>query len=142
VAAIDVVLDASVLLAWWLPEVEDARLYAQKVAQAGRVGAVFHAPHVLEVEVAAGLLRAMRARKISLDTLNSALDEIESVGVVVHHYPYSSRRLVDIAVSHHLQVSDGLYFQLARVFELPLATLDGGLRTAAKAHGVSLFEPA
>jgi hypothetical protein len=34
---------------------------------------------------------------------------------------------------------DALYFDLAQVLGLPIATLDGGLRTAAKAHGVKLF---
>lgn len=57
------VLDASVPLAWWLPEISEAKLYAKAVAQAGREGVVFHAPHVFEAEVAAGLLRAMRARR-------------------------------------------------------------------------------
>lgn len=104
-AAIEVVLDASVLLAWSLPEVAEAKAYAAAVARAGREGVVFHAPHVFEAEVAAGLLRAMRSRRIDLDTVNAALAEMESVGVVVHHYPYTSRHLIDIAIRHHLQVA-------------------------------------
>lgn len=127
------------LLACWLPEVEEAQDYAKRVVRAGRDGAVFHAPHVFEAEVAAGLLRAMRSRQIDLDTLRAALDEMESVGVVVHYYPYTSRTLIDLAIKHQLQVSDGLYFHLARIYELPLATLDGGLRQAAGACGVKLF---
>jgi predicted nucleic acid-binding protein len=137
-----VVLDASVLLACWLPDDPDRRAYAEVVATAGSSGQyVFHAPLVFEVEVAAGLMRAMRAKRITLEAMQVALERIEQVGVVVHTYPYTSRVLIDLAGRHHLQVADALYFHLAQIYGLPLATLDGGLRTAARAHGVKLFEP-
>jgi len=141
VAATDVVLDASVALAWWLPETPEAKDYARRVLVATDDGAVFHGPHVFESEVAAGLLRAMRGRRIDLDTMGSALDRLEAIEVVIHHYPYTSRALIEIAVKHHLQVADALYFHLAKIYGIPLATLDGGLRTAAKSHGVKLFAP-
>jgi predicted nucleic acid-binding protein len=141
VAATELVLDASVLLACWLPETAESRAYAEAVLRDDRGGYTFHAPLVFEVEVAAGLMRAMRARRITLETMHAALDVIEAVGVVVHSYPYTSRALIDIAGRHHLQVSDALYFHLAKSYGLPLATLDGGLRTACRAHGVKLFAP-
>ena len=47
--------------------------------------------------------------------------------------------IVDLARRYHLQAGDAIYFDLAYASELPIATLDGGLRTAAKAHGVKLF---
>ena len=44
--------------------------------------------------------------------------------------------IVDLARRYHLQAGDAIYFDLAYASELPIATLDGGLRTAARAHGV------
>lgn len=139
-AVTDVVLDASVLLACWLPETAEARAYAD-AALSEEQAFTFHAPLVFEAEVAAGLMRAMRAKRITLEAMQLALERIERVGVVVHTYPYTSRVLIDLAGRHHLQVADALYFHLAKIYELPLATLDGGLRTAARSHGVKLFEP-
>lgn len=130
------------MLACWLPETAEARSYAESVIAAGKAGdLVFHAPLVFEVEIASVLLRSMRSRKISLDTMHAALDDIEAVGVVVHTYPYTSRVLIDIAGRHHLQISDALYFHLAQSYGLPIATLDAGLRTGARSHGVKLFKP-
>ena len=137
----DIVLDASVALAWWLPETEENRRYALAVTQARLEGGVFHAPFIFETEIAAGLLRALRARRIDLERLQSALQEIEEVDVAIHHYPVVARGVIDAAIRYHLQVADTHYFELAKAYGLPLATLDGGMRTAAKSYGMKLFAP-
>jgi hypothetical protein len=41
-----------------------------------------------------------------------------------------------------LQAIDVLYFDLASSLALPIATVDRGLRSAARAHGVALVTPA
>ena len=46
--------------------------------------------------------------------------------------------LVRFAVRHHLQGYDAVYLGLALHLGARLATLDGGLRTAAKVAGVGL----
>lgn len=81
----------------------------------------------------------MRSRRIDLDTMHIALSVIETMEVRVHYNPYTSRNLIEMAGHYHLQVADALYFHLAKVLRLPIATLDGGLRTAAKTYGVKLF---
>ena len=52
---------------------------------------------------------------------------------------YTVAIIVERARRYRVQAFDALYFDLAYVLGLPIATLDGGLRTAAKAHGVRLF---
>lgn len=53
--------------------------------------------------------------------------------------PISSQ--VRFALQHHVQGYDAVYLGLAMALGASLATLDGGLRTAARAAGVALFEP-
>jgi predicted nucleic acid-binding protein len=137
----DLVLDASVALAWWLPETETNRRYALAVARARLEGAVFHAPFIFETEIASGLLRAMRSRRIDLDLLHAALLDIESVGVQILHYPVAARSVIELATRYHLQAADAHYFEFARSRGYTLAALDGGLRTAARSHGVKFFAP-
>jgi predicted nucleic acid-binding protein len=47
--------------------------------------------------------------------------------------------IIAIARRYHLQAGDAIYFDLAYGSALPTATLDAGLRAAARAHGVKLF---
>jgi predicted nucleic acid-binding protein len=135
----EAVLDSSTVLAWVLREETRALDYADAVLRAADEGAVFHAPFIFEAEIAAVLLRAVRRRALTIEIMNEALARLEDVDVRIHHNPYTARSIIAIAGRHHLQAYDALYFHLAQVLGLPIATLDGGLRTAAKAHGVKLF---
>jgi len=47
--------------------------------------------------------------------------------------------VLGLAEKHGLTVYDAAYLELARRYELPLATLDGDLRKAAQAEGVPLL---
>lgn len=136
-----VVLDASTAAAWVLREQSSALDYADAVLQAAAEGALFHAPFLFEAEIAAVLLRAVRRRALTIEDMNEALVEIENIDVRIHHNPYTARRIIEIAGRYQLQAYDALYFDLAQALRLPIATLDGGLRTAARTYGVKLFEP-
>jgi predicted nucleic acid-binding protein len=128
---VQAVLDASVVLAWALRDTPGGLDYADRVLAAADEGAVYHAPLIFEAEVAAALLRALRRGALRLEGMLEILTEIENIDIRVHHNPYTARDIIGLAGQHHLQAYDGLYFHLAKVLGLPLATLDGGLRTAA-----------
>ena len=53
---------------------------------------------------------------------------------------YTVGLIAERARRFHLQAFDALYFDLAAVLGLPIATLDGGIKTACRVHGVKLFE--
>lgn len=138
------VLDASVALAWVLLD--------QDPAVAGYADAVFRAlqrgedralvPEVWHAEVAGVLLRQHRARTLSSEAFEEALELFESMQLETHHQPYTLGALVERAQRLRLQAIDVLYFELASSLGLPIATLDRGLRSAARAHGVRLVTPA
>jgi predicted nucleic acid-binding protein len=139
--AIELVLDASVSLAWFLKEAPDRAAYAAAVNAAAADGAVLHVPVQWGIEVGHVLLREYRRKAFRRTKLRQALEDLESFDIRTHLELYSARQVVDLAERYHLQGYDALYLHLARVLRLPLATLDDGHRHAAPLHGVTLFTP-
>ncbi|HEX2010429.1 MAG TPA: type II toxin-antitoxin system VapC family toxin, partial [Roseateles sp.] len=59
--------------------------------------------------------------------------------VQTHALDDSIAAQVRFAIRHHVQGYDALYLALAMQTSAKLATMDGGLRTAARSAGVELF---
>lgn len=140
--AIELVLDASVSLAWFLKETPERAAYAAAVGAAAAEGAVLHVPMQWGMEMGHVLLRENRRKILNRDKLQQALDDLESFDIRAHLELVTPRRVVQLAQRYHLQGYDALYFDLARTLALPLASLDDGHRQAAKQHGVTLFSAA
>jgi predicted nucleic acid-binding protein len=139
--AIELVLDASVSLAWFLKETPERAAYAAAVNVVAADGAVLHVPVQWGIEVGHVLLREYRRKELRRAKLRQALEDLESFDIRTHLELYSARHVVELAERYHLQGYDALYFDLARLLKLPLATLDDGHREAAKLHRVALFTP-
>jgi len=139
--AIELVLDASVSLAWFLKETPERAAYAAAVSTAAAEGAILHVPAQWGIEMGHVLLREHRNKVLKQGDLREALEDLDSFDIRVHLEPITARRVVDLATRYHLQGYDALYFDLARALSLPLATLDHGHRQAAKIHSVALFAP-
>jgi predicted nucleic acid-binding protein len=137
--ATELVLDASVSLAWFLKESPDRAEYAASVSAAAASGAILHVPMQWGIEVGHVLLREHRRRTLTNARLQQALEDLDSFDIRVHLEPHTPRSIVALANKYHLQGYDALYFDLARALGMPLATLDGGHEAAAKAHGVRIF---
>lgn len=137
-------LDASVALAWVLLDQDPAvARYADAVLDAVQRGEdQALVPDVWHAEVAGVLLRQQRSRTLSDEAFAGALELFESMQLETHHQPYTLGALVERAQRYRLQAIDVLYFELARTLGLPIASVDRGLRSAAKAHGVALVAPA
>jgi predicted nucleic acid-binding protein len=137
--AVELVLDASVSLAWFLKESPERAAYAGRVAAAAADGAVLHVPVQWGIEMGHVLLRERRRRTLSRARLQQALEDLDSFDTRTHLALYAARQVVELAERYHLQGYDALYFDLARALRLPLATLDHGQRQAASEHGVTIF---
>lgn len=137
--SIELVLDASVSLAWFLKESPERAAYAASVSAAAADGAILHVPVQWGIEVGHVLLREHRRKALTSARLHEALEDLDSFDIRVHLEPYTPRNVVAFANRYHLQGYDALYFELARALSLPLATLDGGHVAAARTHGVRIF---
>ncbi len=139
--AIELVLDASVSLAWFLKETPERAAYADAVNAAAAEGAILHVPVQWGIEMGHVLLREHRRKVLKRAKLREALEDLDSFDVRVHFELFTARRVVELALRYHLQGYDALYFDLARTLGFRLATLDNGHRQAAKVHGVRVFMP-
>ncbi|OFV93164.1 MAG: hypothetical protein A3H28_17515 [Acidobacteria bacterium RIFCSPLOWO2_02_FULL_61_28] len=137
--ATELVLDASVSLAWFLKETPERAAYAAAVNVAAVEGAILHVPVQWGVEMGHVLLREYRRKVLKRGKLREALEDLDNFDIYVHIELFTARRVVELARRYHLQGYDALYFDLARSLKLPLATLDHGHRQAAEAYGVTVF---
>lgn len=131
------VLDASVAVAWIIPDEanETARaLFRRALTEPAHTA--FHFPS----ELANAVLTAQRCRRIDEAERLAGLRTVEQLGIridqvgpaLVHTAVY------ELAAKRSLSLYDALYLELAIRLDLPLATLDNGLREAAERERVKL----
>ncbi len=133
--------DASATLTWCFEDEAtpwtDAVLAQLKAGDEGVVPA--HWP----AEVANALLIAVRRGRISRDKANRFLLDLRALPIRID--PESNEAVFDnvfkLADKCSLTIYDAGYLELAIRENLPLATLDKELRTAARASGVPLLGP-
>jgi predicted nucleic acid-binding protein len=137
----DLVLDASVALAWIFPDENDAYADAVMLYLAGRSGIV---PAIWFFEVANAAVVAERRGRIREPLLSQALELIATVSVEVDQslvHPASIAAIVSLARRTRLSAYDAAYLELAKRLRLPLATTDSRMRRAAINAEVEAFTP-
>jgi predicted nucleic acid-binding protein len=136
-----IVVDASVALAWVLDDSEEGHRYAAAVAEAKLSGdEVLIAPMLMAQECSYRLLKVGRARRWGEAQIAEYGETIDLIGVRHLDQTSTVAALVRFAVRRHVQGYDAVYLALALAAGARLATLDGGLRTAARAAGVGIFK--
>jgi predicted nucleic acid-binding protein len=135
------VIDASIALAWGLPD--EASTYAEAALAAVERGIVY-APELWPYEIANGLVIAYRRQRITagdeqifltgLAQLTIRLERMDELATI--------RQGTAAAMRFGLTAYDAAYVDLALRERLPLATLDERMQKAAIEAGVALFNPA
>jgi predicted nucleic acid-binding protein len=132
------VLDGSVALSWCFPDEKSRR--TQRLLESLR-GASVAVPSLWLLEVSNALLSGERRGRLTEAEATEALRLLGRLPVDVDQcwgLPFASDVLA-IARQYELTAYDAAYLELARRRKLPLATLDGSLRRAAKRAGVTLY---
>ena len=130
------VLDASVALAWCIPDEQNER--TQQLLRRCEDGYVL-VPALWPTEIANGLLVAERRRRIESSLLSEFLQRVEQLNIRIESASVSQALVIELARREHLTVYDASYLDLARRRSLPLATLDTALAKAAGALGVTVL---
>lgn len=134
-----IVVDASVALAWVLPDTEQNLAYSARIADAGISGSdELMAPRLLTTECSYRLLKYGRQRRWGEAKIAEFAETIDLFNMRYFENSSPVASLVRFAVRYHVQGYDAVYLGLALHLGAKIATLDGGLRTAAKAAGVAL----
>lgn len=133
------VLDASVSVAWFLDETNsEHRRYAQDVLDSIVAEDDAFVPDLWHYEIASALVRARRDGSLARGRFEAAKQLLARRPLITVPANIWVVALTLLAERYHLQGYDAVYFHLAVSRSLPIATLDGGIRTACKAHGVRL----
>lgn len=132
------VLDASATLAWLYQDeiMEGAQQILDRVTNDGA-----WVPAIWRLEVANALNIGIRRRRIGADYRNEALATLSLYDIKVdpetwQHAWGTTLRLAD---QFGLTLYDAAYLELAQRRALPLAALDGEMRSAARALGVPVI---
>ena len=121
-----IVVDASVALKFFLPEVEsDAalRLLASR--------AMLAAPDILPLELRAAVTKYHRRRLITLDEARAIAGAIGRLAVDLHPWQPLLAPAFELSLLLHHGVYDCLYLMLARQLAWPLATADRRMKQKA-----------
>ena len=130
------VLDASVVLAWLLPDErsDTARLL---IARAARDRA--RAPSLLMLEVGNALLQAERRTRLRRATRLELLEAFTALPLTLEPIAAETMlRASNLAAKHSLTLYDACYLELALSRQCALASFDQALVRAARAEGVAV----
>jgi len=134
---VTLVLDSSATLAWIYSDeaTEPIRRLFDAVADDGAV-----VPALWRLEVANSLTVAVRRGRIDANFRRAALADLSLLDITTdgHTDVHAWGETLNMADRFQLTVYDAAYLELAQRNNLPLATLDRELLTAAKALGLRL----
>lgn len=132
-----IVVDASVVLAWCFED-EGSPAADETLDRLAEEGAV--APAIWPFEVANALRTAERRGRLDLADLARLRGLLEALPIDVEpaDLPTTLGEVLDLARTLELTAYDAAYLALAARGGLPLATIDDGLRRAARTAGVGL----
>ncbi len=93
------------------------------------------------MEIANGLLMAVRRKRIAIDKARAFLDAITSLPITAESglTAVQARSMLTLSEKHRLTVYDAIYLDLAMRRGLALATLDSDLLKAARAEEILLL---
>ena len=97
-------------------------------------------PDLWHYEMASALLTAKRSGRIGAAKLKAATANLAAFQCATLVLQLVAPEVIDAGLRYYLQGYDAVYFELARRLKAPMATLDGGIRTACAVHKVELLK--
>jgi predicted nucleic acid-binding protein len=133
-----VVVDASIALAWCFPD--ETSDYADTVL-VSLEGKTILVPSVWSLEISNAVLVGERRKRLNQPEIKQFTTLLESLSIVQDTRPVASHvsDLLPLARACSLTAYDAAYLELSIRHSAPLATLDDRLQKAAKLAGVIIF---
>jgi predicted nucleic acid-binding protein len=130
------VLDASVVLAWYLTDeaAPTADLAFERLSASQAM-----APNLWWFEIRNALLASERRGRLSESQTAEILASLSALSIRLDA-AQRSEPVMTLARAHRLTFYDAAYLELAWRLDAPLATLDRALGAAARSAGVPLLE--
>jgi predicted nucleic acid-binding protein len=132
------VVDCSATVAWFMPDEASAEseTVRTRVTEEGAI-----VPSLWPIEVGNTFLLAVRYGRISAEQRTRALQALEALPISFDDETLTRawQETSTLAERFRLTLYDACYLELAQRRNIPLATLDRELRTAATALGLTLL---
>lgn len=132
------VIDSSVALAWCFEDERTSATVAvlERIGQSGAA-----APALWPLEVLNVLVLAERRKRLTATQRHNLAGSLRDLPVTLDYETAAQAwgATVRLAEQHRLTLYDATYLELAQRLDLPLATLDQELRTAAGAFDIPLL---
>lgn len=126
-----IVLDASVAVEWLLGRPKAEAFEARAFSKAA-IALAWHAPHLLDVEVAQVLRRLVTGNLVSAARADAALDDLADLALIRYPHDWLLHRVWELR--HDLTAYDATYVALAEALGAPLVTCDARLAGAPGHH--------
>jgi len=135
----EVVIDASVALAWCFPD--EASDYADAVLAALEDQTIL-VPAIWSAEIANALLVGERRKRLRQPDAQRFVELLKGLTILEDAQPFADTisNLLPLAREHNLSAYDAAYLDTAVRNRAPLSTLDSALQKAARAAGIKIFK--
>ncbi|MEP9387460.1 type II toxin-antitoxin system VapC family toxin [Mesorhizobium sp. KR9-304] len=132
------VVDASITLSWYFDD-EKSLASDQVLDAVGKLGATV--PGHWRLEVANSLRTAVRRGRATSDYRDAVLQQLSNLPIAIDSETaaHAWAGTLALADKHRLTPYDAAYLELALRRNLPLATLDNALQSAAQTEGVNVL---
>lgn len=125
-----VVLDATVVLKWYLVDEENGRKALDLLFQYVSNELDIFAPSLLEYEVVNGLFIAQKRGRIKDENLLAAIEGFIDLGIKLKDLSHFHSKMMHYCKVYHRSAYDASYLALAEVEDITMITSDRGLYNA------------
>lgn len=103
----------------------------------GRTRAVV--PWIFFAEIAAGCAKGVRSRRVHDEDAQEFMRLLVDLGIDVDMRMDGALSMYQNAMRFHAQAYDSIYIALAESMDLPVATVDSGMKTAVRSVKMDLY---
>ena len=135
-----VVVDASALLPLVLADTAERTDYAAIVERVAGGALDLVIPQICHLELAAVIARKVRGGPLTHAAAAGYFEQLDGLGFELFVESFLYSELYARAMALRCQVADAIYLSLARELDLSIATLDGGIRQAARQAGIEVLK--
>jgi len=127
-----VVVDASVVLKWYLPDEQGTDQALSLLAEFMEGNLILHAPDLIDYEFVNAMWVAGQRGRMSVQDRNASVNNFLNIEIVKTNIKMFIESLLTLATEYHRSCYDAAYLALSNTIDAPLVTGDKRLYSAVK----------